>query len=403
MNSTPAPLLSFILLLGLLSACGGPPRDGTLSDLTPDASVSHPDGHDDASAPPSSVPDKSGSGGNTPSTSATALGLQCTKDEDCGSGHCADGVCCDAACDGICQSCALTGKLGVCTPVENAKDDSCDGASICDSRGTCRKDLSWTCVSGTDCASGSCVDGVCCSTSTCGTCQSCGLPSSLGHCAPVPRLTDDVDSACTGDMTCGELGTCVRKNGQSCNGATDCASRQCVDGVCCETACDDACYACNLPGKEGRCAPLARVEDPSAALACTGSRYCDVGSDGAPACFPKLADGVACTFAVQCDSGVCGTYYLDADNDGFGTRAVMTCGKTPPAGAAAVGGDCCDADPNAHPGVTTFSYVPSVCGKFDFNCDGLEEKTSRVVAECGSGASFIVRTLGGTDNRVGCR
>jgi hypothetical protein len=408
MKSTPAPLLSFIVLFGLLSACGGSAPDGTPPDLTPDASVSHPDApatpsddHDAGRPPP--APGTAGAGGSTPSTAAASLGSLCARSEDCGSGHCTDGVCCDTACDGACESCALTGKLGVCAPVESASDDRCDGASTCDAKGACRKALSWSCVSGTDCASGNCVDGVCCGTSTCGTCQSCGLPDSLGRCAPVSPRTEDGDSACAGNMTCGELGTCVRKNGQSCTASGDCASRQCVDGVCCESACDDGCYACNLAGKEGRCAPLARIEDPAAATSCAGSRYCDIGSDGAPVCLSKLADGVPCTFALQCESGVCGTYYLDADNDGYGAQAVTTCGSHPPVGAAAVGGDCCDSADNVHPGVTEFSKVANACGGFDFNCDGREERVAPSVLPCGGVGQAIVILLGGTDTRVGCR
>jgi hypothetical protein len=29
----------------------------------------------------------------------------------------------------------------------------------------------------------------------------------------------------------------------------------CTDGVCCDTACDQALEACDLPGREGTCSP----------------------------------------------------------------------------------------------------------------------------------------------------
>ena len=49
----------------------------------------------------------------------------CTVGAQCASGFCVDGVCCDKACDGSCESCALTGKVGTCSPIKNAADDSC--------------------------------------------------------------------------------------------------------------------------------------------------------------------------------------------------------------------------------------------------------------------------------------
>ena len=45
-----------------------------------------------------------------------AAGVACTEDRSCTSAHCADGVCCDKACAGACESCAQTGKTGTCSP-----------------------------------------------------------------------------------------------------------------------------------------------------------------------------------------------------------------------------------------------------------------------------------------------
>jgi hypothetical protein len=217
-------------------------------------------------------------------------------------------------------------------------------------------------------------------------------------------MADDVDSGCAGDTTCNGLGACDRQNGESCADATDCASRQCVDGICCATSCDDTCYACNVTGQEGTCAPLARVEDPAAATPCAGASYCEAGPGNAPVCTPKLADGVPCTFALQCESGLCSTYYVDADHDGYGSRAVTTCGARPATGAAAVGGDCCDSAADVHPGVTTFSYVANACGKFDFNCDGVEERPNGQIVACGQRTPIVTSKADLViDLRVGCR
>ena len=47
----------------------------------------------------------------------TARRASCSAAASAQSAFCAQGVCCDKACDGACQSCALTGTLGTCTNV----------------------------------------------------------------------------------------------------------------------------------------------------------------------------------------------------------------------------------------------------------------------------------------------
>src|SRR5690606_12448828 len=44
-----------------------------------------------------------------------ADGQICGNGAECLSGHCVDGLCCDAACDGDCQACDLAGSEGVCS------------------------------------------------------------------------------------------------------------------------------------------------------------------------------------------------------------------------------------------------------------------------------------------------
>jgi len=41
--------------------------------------------------------------------------------------------------------------------------------------------------------------------------------------------------------------------GQACAEASDCASRNCVDGVCCDKPCDGQCEACDSPENVGKC------------------------------------------------------------------------------------------------------------------------------------------------------
>ena len=58
------------------------------------------------------------------------------------------------------------------------------------------------------------------------------------------------------DIDCGGH-YCPRcKQGKTCKVLGDCYGIPCVDGICCETACDTVCFACNLPGSVGRCEPI---------------------------------------------------------------------------------------------------------------------------------------------------
>ncbi len=51
---------------------------------------------------------------------------------------------------------------------------------------------------------------------------------------------------------------------------------------------------------------------------------------------------------------------VSCDQDGDGHMA---------AGLPCLGDDCCDADPNVHPGQTTYFTTSSRCGTFDYDCD----------------------------------
>jgi hypothetical protein len=308
---------------------------------------------------------------SSPAESPLALSLTCASGAQCASGFCVDGVCCDSACDGSCRSCAMTGKVGTCSPVITAPDDTCNGDSTCDSDGNCRKDLGKACSGPSDCASGSCVDGMCCSSSACGTCQSCAVPGALGVCAPVPKFTDDKDSCPPETSTCNGLGACQLKNGQPSTTGSACASQQSADGVCCDSACTSTCYSCNQPGQAGSCKPIDGAQDQSADVTCEGTSICVAPGGATPAC--KLKDGESCTTSDQCANGSCLTSYADLDHDGWGGNSVRRCETAPQAGYVLKSGDCCDLDASAHPGVTTYTQGDDFCGSADRNCDGVVE------------------------------
>jgi hypothetical protein len=106
------------------------------------------------------------------------------------------------------------------------------------------------CTAKDDCSTGVCQAGICCAEATCtGECVTCA--AGTGACVAVKSM-DDPDS-CTGDLTCNAAGKCTKKNGQVCKKTGECASDLCVDGYCCDSACDGQCQACDVAAKPGTC------------------------------------------------------------------------------------------------------------------------------------------------------
>jgi hypothetical protein len=143
----------------------------------------------------------------------------------------------------------------------------------------------------------------------------------------------------------------------------------------------------------GSCTGLNNLEDPSATPACSGSRICATDSSGAAAC--RLKDGEACTLPADCATGSCRTYYRDDDGDGYGADSpdtIVRCDAMPrpPQGFTATGGDCCDLDAGANPGLPTSSYFTTkdLCGSYDWNCLNGEQKQSSPSCPTPSGAAL---------------
>ena len=231
-------------------------------------------------------------------------GAACTAANQCVSTFCVDGVCCDAACSGLCEACvaaSTAGSDGQCAAVVSGTDpdDECvDGT--CGPGNTCLIDQGVMCTADAECGTGFCVDGVCCDEACTGTCRSCALPGMEGVCSFVPAGADP-DVECAGKV-CNGMGLCRSSNGTICDGDDECVSGHCVDGLCCDTACDGGasdCQACDVAGSEGSCAPLAagavcRV----AAAACDAEELCD---GVATACPPDAA----APNGTPCEGGTC--------------------------------------------------------------------------------------------------
>ncbi len=112
---------------------------------------------------PDDFPAASCAGANACSGSGTCLhpnGTACISASQCLSGSCADGVCCDTACDSPCYACSLAGVFGTCKPIGAGQIDTapvCAGLSVCDGKGSCLAAAGQPCTSPADCASGKCT------------------------------------------------------------------------------------------------------------------------------------------------------------------------------------------------------------------------------------------------------
>jgi hypothetical protein len=60
-----------------------------------------------------------------------------------------------------------------------------------------------------------------------------------------------------------------------CTSGSECTSTYCVDGLCCNQACGNACAACDVPTHAGACSPIPARELPHGQrTACTGDGVC---------------------------------------------------------------------------------------------------------------------------------
>jgi len=122
-----------------------------------------------------------------------------------------------------------------------------------------------------------------------------------------PSLDDDGGAADAGDDG-GADGPPPRALGERCTTDGECGPNgHCADGRCCDSRCDGACVACDLPGREGRCGAVARGEAPRAshprcAVDAVESCGSDGTCDGAGQC-RSYPQGTSCG-AGSCDPGV---------------------------------------------------------------------------------------------------
>lgn len=235
--------------------------------------------------------------GATPSTTVVlgALGSVCAIDSGCSSGVCVSGVCCDRACDGLCEACTADGRCApiladdpqcpvidcqatanscatypatqsinrcdgnggcktTCDPLTVAVDTACGEVAPgiqgrCDASGRCvdpRAGFGAACQSDIDCAAGTCVDGVCCREACAGACESCGIN---GECT-----ADAAGTSCGDGLQCAGRGLCLAPAGSVCQAGSDCTSGNCMAAVGGGTACcTEACAGGLLCNGDGVC------------------------------------------------------------------------------------------------------------------------------------------------------
>lgn len=149
-------------------------------------------------------------------------GRPCDEASDCETGHCADGVCCDMACGGQCESCAEAGREGECLAVTGeprGDREACptDGDPGCESRcdGSERDECRF--VPANEACASRCEDG----SETIDRCDGEGacLPGGPRVCAPY-RCGD---TACLGDCRVGD----------DCDPGYRCEDSECVPGARC--------------------------------------------------------------------------------------------------------------------------------------------------------------------------
>lgn len=205
-------------------------------------------------------------------------GAACQSSPECGSGFCADGVCCNTACTGSCDRCNLTGQEGTCTPApaNDPGSPACGGSVVCN--------------------------------------------GSLNDC---PILCS---SGCPANTWCsGQYCAAKKAPGAPCGAAGECLSSFCADGVCCDSACAGACDACSVANgatANGTCTLLGTSRVcRAAANGCDSEERCTGSSPDCP------ANGYA-NAGTSCGQTSYGTWSTCSVGSTCGTSGTQTRSRT---------------------------------------------------------------------------
>jgi len=256
----------------------------------------------------------------------------CGGADQCLSNYCVDGVCCDGACDGTCETCA--GGNGQCKPVASGADPdgecSDQGAASCQANGTgCNGDaVNPGCnlyPNGTVCDGSTCSMGTESQQSTCdgmGTCQAGGTAT----CDPYVCGTDSCLASCGQNVDCisthycdasGACSLCGADPGgglttHNCTNQAPCSSYTCPPGGPCAVTCDG----------NGACAN-ATIDCPDGydcTINCTG------GNNVCSAAIINCNGASNCDITCSGDNGACGATQVNCGNG----KCTGTCSNTKP-------------------------------------------------------------------------
>jgi hypothetical protein len=439
-------LAALALVAGLaVAACSSLLGDFAAVDELADASQGF-DGSEDASAETDGSDARSSEGGRT--DAGKANGTACAGRLECASGFCTEGVCCESACKGVCETCASSSTAGRCVAIPDKTDPrtECTMASLLDA-GPSTEGGQDAAKAGDVAAEGAITDAP----AEAGDTGVEGAAPDAGFNAPEGGVTT-TPSACAGwcngqracsfpdrSTTCGSA--FCNAHGQTgrfaCDGTGQCgvALEDCTAYACEGSACKTSCanqsdclsgYFCNA---QATCQQQKGDGVPCTLPTECQSGYCVSGGSGSvccsSACDPSTIPGATCVAtghvgecqcSVSCgDAGACRLFYRDADGDSYGdgntANAVVGCDNaSPPSGYVADNTDCDDRDANVHPGQTAYYGTTSLgTATYDYNCDGkLEKQTPEYPGEscgyCGSsGGMFLNCTASATCSSSGAQ
>jgi hypothetical protein len=255
-------------------------------------------------------------------------------------------------------------------------DDNLRGAGYVFSLGLPSGDA---CADRDDCASGYCVDERCCNVDCAGGCGACSIEAGAeedGTCSIFPAGSEGSPpcralacngespecAPCESDDDCTKASFCAadqrcqprKAQGEACDvraeqdcfvdGCQSCESGLCVDGVCCDEACDGSCEACTIElkgnGDDGDCGTIETGPDPDEGCSDDGSALGEHCASDGECSSGHCTDGVCCDADCHDTCGGCTAALKGGGDDG--TCGYVAAGLNPPASSAEPTRDCAE-------------------------------------------------------------